>query len=231
MLRQHKANVEPLVELLQDKNFQRIAGFGSSEYRRLYLLSLYSHVLFISGCFAAYSPKVFKDYQDTLRALHERDPSLQFIFPRSIFPACTFNLGPQAISAFHFDAKNKPNGPIVVTPLGNFDRTKGGHIVFKTLKLIVEFPAGSSALFLSSVIEHANTPIGPNETRMSFTQYAAGGLFRWVANKFQTKESLKKNDPITFARNRQKEKTAWKESLDRLSTIDSLAEDQRSLST
>ena len=164
-----------------------------------------------------------------LSKLHEEDPTLEHPFPNSIFPACTFNLGPQAISIFHFDAKNIPNGFIVITPLGNFDYKKGGHIVFKTLKLVIEFPPGCSILFLSAVIKHANTPIGPDETRMSFTQYAAGGLFRWVANDFQTKETLQQTNPALAARNDQKAKTAWRDSIRRLSVIKKLAKAQKKL--
>lgn len=48
------------------------------------------------------------------------------------------------------------------------------------LKLVAEFPPGSTIMIPSSVIHHSNTRIQLNEVRYSFTQYSAGGLFRWV---------------------------------------------------
>ncbi|KAJ6626308.1 hypothetical protein B0H10DRAFT_2303954 [Mycena sp. CBHHK59/15] len=36
----------------------------------------------------------------------------------------------------------------------------------------------------SGCVDHGNTPLQPGETRTSMTQYAAGGLFRWVAYDF-----------------------------------------------
>jgi hypothetical protein len=41
---------------------------------------------------------------------------------------------------------------------------------------------------------HGNTPIGEGETRLSIAQYAAGGLFRWVAYGFQSIKSLLKTE-------------------------------------
>ena len=117
------------------------------------------------GCFLVYCPKVYEEYAETLKPLFESDPSLQHIYSGSIFPACTYNLGPEAISFFHHDAKNKPNGFIALTPLGNFNPKTGGHLVLKSLGIYIEFPPGSTILLLSSVIEHANTPILPGETR------------------------------------------------------------------
>jgi len=59
-------------------------------------------------------------------------------------------------------------------------------------KLIIEFPPGSTILLLSGVLKHSNTAISSNEVRYLFTQYSAGGLFRWVDNHFQTAEEYRK---------------------------------------
>ncbi|KAJ6599613.1 hypothetical protein B0H10DRAFT_2322761, partial [Mycena sp. CBHHK59/15] len=42
----------------------------------------------------------------------------------------------------------------------------------------------------SGCVDHGNTPLQPGETRTSMTQYAAGGLFRWVAYGFQSAKLL-----------------------------------------
>ncbi|KAG6905342.1 hypothetical protein DXG01_003333 [Tephrocybe rancida] len=48
------------------------------------------------------------------------------------------------------------------------------------------FPPGSTVLIPSGAVEHGNMPVGPTETCMSFTQYAAGGLFCWVVYGFKS---------------------------------------------
>lgn len=54
--------------------------------------------------------------------------------------------------------------------------------------MAVEFPAGSTILVPSAAIAHSNTPIQRGERRYSFTQYSAGGIFRWVDHGFQKEE-------------------------------------------
>ena len=71
-------------------------------------------------------------------------------------------------------------------------------------------------------MDHANTPIQARETRILIAQYAAGGLFRWVAYRFKSAKSLMK----TKARKKQKvliDKEAgvrWKEGLALFSKVD-----------
>jgi hypothetical protein len=80
---------------------------------------------------------------------------------------------------------NLPFGWCAITALGNFDPTLGGHLVLWDLKLVIEFPPGSTILIPSATLRHSNVAIRQGETRYSFTQYTAGGLFRWVDNGFQ----------------------------------------------
>lgn len=46
---------------------------------------------------------------------------------------------------------------------------------------MIEFPPGALILIPSALLRHSNTMVRPSESRSSFTQYSAGGLFRWVA--------------------------------------------------
>ncbi|KAJ6610574.1 hypothetical protein B0H10DRAFT_1811327, partial [Mycena sp. CBHHK59/15] len=89
------------------------------------------------------------------------------------FLVATFNCNPQA-AAFDHCVKH---GLCGITCSGNFDHTIGGHIYLKQLKIVIEFPNGSSILIPSGCINHGNTPLQAGETCSSFTQYAAGGLF------------------------------------------------------
>ena len=102
----------------------------------------------------------------------------------------TINLGPQTVTRKHVDHFNIPFGWCAITALGNFDHTRGGHLVLWELKLIIEFPAGSTIFIPSAIINHSNLAIQPHEQRYSLTQYTAGGIARWVACGFKTLKSL-----------------------------------------
>jgi hypothetical protein len=135
---------------------------------------------------AYYAPKLFSKYCEVLGALQEKVKSLQWTFNNSIFPTATINFGPQTVCFDHLDYGNWAVGWCDIVSLGTFDHTKGGHLILFDIKKVIEFPAGSHILIPSAVMRHGNTPIQKGETRMGFTQYASGGLFRWVENGFCT---------------------------------------------
>ena len=77
----------------------------------------------------------------------------------------------------HRDAANLVYGWCAITALGNFNPTRGGHLILWDMKLVVEFPPSATVLIPSSLVVHSNTRLQEGEECMSFTQYAAGGLF------------------------------------------------------
>ncbi len=77
--------------------------------------------------------------------------------------------------------------------IGDYNHKTGGHIFLWECKLIIEFPPGATILKPSAIVTHFNMPVGGHETRCSFTQYAAGGLFRWVDNNFMTAATYSKS--------------------------------------
>lgn len=103
-----------------------------------------------------------------------------------MWAAAAFNCGPRTVTARHRDFANLPFGWCSVTALGEFDYEVGGHVVLWEAKLVIELPPGHTILLPSAAIAHSNTPIQPGETRTSFTQYSAGGVFRWAEHGFQT---------------------------------------------
>lgn len=94
------------------------------------------------------------------------------------------------------------------------------------VKLVIEFPPGSTILIPSSIMRHGNTPIGKNETRMGITQYAAGALFRWVDNGFMKAESTSEKHKAFMAADAPKR---FRTLLDLYSTLGSLASDRASV--
>jgi hypothetical protein len=127
---------------------------------------------------------------DVLRAIYEHDPKLEQLFKNSVFPAATWNLGPDVVTTDHEDMLNLPHGMCPATAAGDYDYKKGGHMYLKQLNLLIEFPSSSSIIIPSASVTHSNTAIQEGETRYSMTQYAAGELFRWAAYGFRGAKSL-----------------------------------------
>ncbi|KAJ7106830.1 hypothetical protein C8R43DRAFT_1092014 [Mycena crocata] len=190
-LRNNVANTTLTEYLLKQECFQRIAGFANC-------------------LFMAFAPLLFAFYQAQMALIAAWRPALRWNFARSVFAACTFNFGPYAITVPHLDFANLAWGWCAITALGFFDADLGGHLILWDLKLVVRFPPGSTILIPSALIRHSNVPVGAAERRYSFTQYTAGGLFRWIRNVEQ--KAARTED----ANNR------WGTGVSMYSTVDSL---------
>ncbi|KAJ6557128.1 hypothetical protein B0H10DRAFT_2121145 [Mycena sp. CBHHK59/15] len=156
---------------------------------------------FQSSALATYAPKLYRYY---------------FV---------TFNCGPDTVTFDHRDGLNLSHSLCAITCGGNFDHTLGGHIYLKQLKLVIEYPSGSSVLIPSGCVNHGNTPLQPGETRTSMTQYAAGGLFRWVTYGFQSAKSLlsKKGGKEIRDQHDGAPGSRWEEALDMFFVADQIA--------
>lgn len=175
---------------------------------------------------AEYAPKLFVHYRDTLGALYSQHPQLTPAFPNTIWPAASFNLGDRVITHEHRDAGNLPQGWCALYSLGDFDPTKGGHLILRELGFMVEFPPGSLILLPSSTITHGNTPIQKGETRKSFALYAAGGLFRWVKYGFRGWKAFVKEDPEGAERIKADGPARWEEAVNMYSVVTELHADR-----
>ncbi|KAK0495261.1 hypothetical protein EDD18DRAFT_1310019 [Armillaria luteobubalina] len=138
------------------------------------LATLINHIAFIrlagfaSGVFTAWSPSLFQCYAMHLRALLLSNDNLILNFTNSIFSASTFNFGPKSVTVKHTDSGNLLFGWCTIPVLSQFNSKKGVHLILWDLKLVIEFPPGSTVLIPSA--------------------YMAGGLFRWVDDGFQLSE-------------------------------------------
>jgi hypothetical protein len=144
-------------------------------------------------------------------------------FASSIFSAATFNFGPNVWTFSHRDVLNVPESFCAVHSLGYFDPRFGGHMVLHDLKIFIEFPPGSLILIPSATLSHSNIRVCKGEERASFTQYTAGGLFRWVDNGFRTEEELEREDPEGFREMLRRKATRAGEGIALWSTLDELA--------
>jgi hypothetical protein len=140
---------------------------------------------YANKAFATWAPNLFTYYETHFDELLDHDPTLRRNWPQNVWASFAINFGPRTICQPHRDFANLPFGWCGITALGDFDPTSGGHLILWSLKLVVEFPPGSTILVPSAAITHSNVPIGRREKRFSFTQFSAGGLFRWVDQGFQ----------------------------------------------
>jgi len=155
-------------------------------------------------------------YATNITALRRHHKSLKFPFDSSVFPSATYNLGPRTVTYPHLDFFNAAFGWCAITALGSFDYRKGGHLILWDLDLVIEFPPGATIFVPSAATSHSNVAISEGEHRYSVTQYAAGGLFRWVDNGFKSNRSLSRKQQKL---QQQANSTLWEDSLSLYSII------------
>ncbi|TDL13852.1 hypothetical protein BD410DRAFT_817258 [Rickenella mellea] len=109
--------------------------------------------------FQTWAPRLYDAYVHTMDELYARNPQLRPNFDNSIFASATINFGPSAACFPHVDELNMPYRWCAITALGDFDPARGGHLVLWDLKMIIEFPAGSTILIPSATIRHSNIPV------------------------------------------------------------------------
>lgn len=167
-----------------------------------------------------WAPRLYAYYVDHLRPLYAKHPTLRRNFVNSIFACATFNFGPVTCTFDHTDPANLPFGWCAITALGKFDPVQGGHLVLWDLKLVIEFPPGSTIIIPSATLRHSNIAIQKGETRYSFTQYTSGGLFRWVDQGFQASASYRAEmSEEDLAGDKLKSEQRWEEGVDLFSRL------------
>ena len=134
-----------------------------------------------------------------------------------------------ALTWHHVDNMNKANGICPVFNVGRFDHTKGGHMAFPQLKIVVQFPSGTFILLPSATMVHGNVCLQEGETRDSITFFTAGGLFRWASYGFQKEADFQKNNPDGWAKEVKERQTRWKDAVNQFSTLESLNSDRQQL--
>ncbi|RDX40269.1 hypothetical protein OH76DRAFT_1366488, partial [Lentinus brumalis] len=78
-----------------------------------------------------------------------------------------------------------------VTALGRYNPKQSGHLVLWSLRKVIEFPPSATIFLPSATVPHSNTILTQaGETRLSITQYTAGGLLRWAACGFQSQKNF-----------------------------------------
>lgn len=179
---------------------------------------------FASSAFQRWAPNLFGYYKGHMDALHSNDPSLGRNFPNSVFPCAAFNVSRRSWSFRHRDSANLPYGWCAISALAKkgFRPHLGAQIVLWNLQLIVEFPHAATILIPSATIEHSNLPPADGDERLSFTQFAAGALFRYVDNGFVNDKQLFNRNRAEFRRLDALKSTRWEMGLGLYSKLEDL---------
>lgn len=173
---------------------------------------------------------MYKSYEEQLLKLYTHHPELVRNFTNSIFPAATFNMGPNTVSLGHTDAGNVPGGMCALTALGSYNYKLGGHLILFDLRLVIEFPPGATILLPSGTLRHGNTTIQKGESRYSFAQYCAGGLLRWVSYGFRTAAELVETEGIESKLAVDGEgDSRWRSAVELFSKFEELADDHKKI--
>ncbi|KAF9046181.1 hypothetical protein BJ165DRAFT_1345804 [Panaeolus papilionaceus] len=191
-----------IASLLQDRDLHRMASYAD-------------------GAFQLWAPRLYLHYQQTLNSV-ENATGANRNFPGIAFACATLNLGPQVRTFKHRDSLNLPYGLCAIQSMGDFDPKLGGHLILWDLKLAIEFPPYSTILIPSACLTHSNTSVQEGECRLSFTQYSAGGLFRWVMNSCMTESELKIRHRQMYDSQMEQKSERWLESLKLYSTYEEL---------
>ncbi|KAI0710977.1 hypothetical protein C8Q76DRAFT_623696 [Earliella scabrosa] len=134
---------------------------------------------FVDASFKLFAPKLYEDYRSLMGGLRQHHPDLRPAFGNNVFVASTFNLGGNVATYIHTDHLNYASGWCAVVALGDFNPDVGGHLVLWDLGIVLRFPPGSLLFLPSAILRHSNVVVPEGQRRYSFTQYTAGGLFRW----------------------------------------------------
>lgn len=185
------------------------------------LILLLHHLNIFVAAFALWFPKCYTRIHHDRSQLQQKLPNLTPNFANSVYSCCTANFGEQTATYIHTDPQNDAAACCAITAGGDYNPALGGHLILWDLGLIIEFPPGSTILIPSALFRHSNVPVQKGETRVSFTQYTAGGIRRWLEYGGRTEDAFAAEDPEEFARMMEERPRRWEKVL---STFNTLAE-------
>jgi hypothetical protein len=109
--------------------------------------------------FELFAPDLYRFYNENLQKIWDYDHRLRPGFNNSVWPCVAINFGNRVITRPHRDCMNLAFGWCAITALGNFDSSKGGHLVLPDLKMIIRFPAGATIFIPSAILTHCNVVV------------------------------------------------------------------------
>ncbi|KAJ3804565.1 hypothetical protein F5876DRAFT_53212 [Lentinula aff. lateritia] len=159
-------NAALIDEILADRAVQLVAGF-------------------IDAAIQTTFPKLHAFLTNLLEKILADNPRIKKMFNSCCYSTCHFNLH-SACTDNHEDNFNILFAMCCAFCVGNFDHTRGGHIIAWDLGVVTEFPPGTAVCLPSAWVTHANIPIASHEHRSSITFFTSSGLARWYQNGYMS---------------------------------------------
>jgi hypothetical protein len=125
-----------------------------------------------SDCYKTWMPKLFKSAREALDKVLALTPSLKPVYAASAFSLMTINFRPSTTSNVLIDNFQTVSGDSAITAAGHYDYRKGGHLVLREWKTVIEFPPCSTILIPSTVAALGTVGIAPSEQRILLAQYS-----------------------------------------------------------
>ncbi|KAG6810120.1 hypothetical protein H0H93_015171, partial [Arthromyces matolae] len=165
---------------------------------------------YASAALQLWAPRLYEYFDTKLRWFYGHwHRGTKPIFAQLVYPSAAFNMGGKVRTFVHRDVMNIPFGWCAITALGQFNPDKSAKLILWEPKLVIRFPHASTVHIPSATITHSNTAVDGADVRLSLTQYAPGGLFRWIDNGGRTETQLKKEDPDLYADMQVAKSTRW----------------------
>ncbi|KAJ3756759.1 hypothetical protein EV360DRAFT_84654 [Lentinula raphanica] len=163
-------NAKLMGEFLADRAVQLVARFVDAGLQTLF-------------------PKLHRFLDNLLEKILDDNPDLKRMFPDCCYGACHVNLT-SAWTRQHQDYFNILFAMCCVFCVGDFDSTRGGHLIAWEFGIVTEFPPGSAVFLPSAWVTHANIPIAHHERRSSIAFFMSSGLARWYQNGYMSDKTF-----------------------------------------
>ncbi|KAK7019005.1 hypothetical protein R3P38DRAFT_3200302 [Favolaschia claudopus] len=112
-------------------------------------------------------------------------PDAQYPCPASIFSAVTVELGgPHCRTDWRGEVPPyQPDSWAVLTAIGDYRYTQGGHVIFWEFGIVVQFPPGACILLPPGLVRYSFVEVPDHQSRHSILQWAGSGIERYLHNR------------------------------------------------
>ncbi|KAL5522154.1 hypothetical protein ACEPAF_7598 [Sanghuangporus sanghuang] len=176
----------------------------------------------VACLFRTWQPKLARLYSLTQLSIIMVNELASMCFPDSQFASCTVNFGEACYTCWHLDQKNLVFGLCAVGVFGAFDHHRSGQLMFQYVDIIMEVAPGDVVFFPSSLLPHRNAPLHAGETRQSMVFYSPGGIFRFVSQRYKSKQKDKDGKDVELeeeGKECEDGKQRWKDGCSLISNI------------
>ncbi|KAK4331281.1 LigA [Rhodotorula toruloides] len=168
----------------------------------------------VSGCIKTYFPSVYNRFAKADPG--QVNPAHPFRCWYGIFPLFCLNYATnlpvhrlQVHCLEHVDYKNVAGGVCAVLAYSDFDSTKSHYLIFHDLRLVIEFPAGTLAVYPSFLLAHSNVSLvevdskedalaGKGQKRGSLVWFAQANNIVSRESGMSLKRAKEKGLPTTY---------------------------------